>query len=579
MRIGAVATAVVCVGMSCVAVQATAHAADDTVRVSVDIGRDSAGLAALATAVSDPHNPRYRRFLTPQQVQATFGATNAQRAAVSAWLTSAGLKVSHVDPFTVTALGTAAQAGDAVASPLVASPAQVRAASRMTVPSSVASAVRSIHLSGQTPLRAKPMSDQFRATTTAHCSAYFGQLPATGLPDPDSQPLTYAPCGYEPAQLRSAYGLTAKGLTGKGVTVGIISPLADTTAVTDTNQWSIDNGVQQLVPGQFTQDIAAGAVQDEVGESPLDIEAVHGMAPDARIFFSVGDGTVTGSALLDALTKVVNTHAADIVTSSWGEGFLPDVDQSLIDAWDTELRLAAVEGITVDSASGDSGDKAGLQYPGADPMLTAVGGTSLAIGAQGQYLYEKPWEDDVSTLDQTGTTWNPAPPGRFSLGTTGGISQFPMPAYQQGVVTGNVVQGQAMRAVPDVSALADGYLGYPELQSFGTGFLTGVNGGTSLASPLVAAMEAAAIQARGGTPLGFVNPTLYALSGGPAFHDVTNAGQAMAFVNDGPVADGRTLLVTTGQCQENPTMTCGPGYDTTTGLGSPTPEFFGLLAR
>jgi hypothetical protein len=64
------------------------------------------------------------------------------------------------------------------------------------------------------------------------------------------------------------------------------------------------------------------------------------------------------------------------------------------------------------------------------------------------------------------------------------------------------------------------------------------------------AMEAGVIQARHGAPLGFLNPTLYALAGGPAFHDITNAGAPRAFVNDGPIADGETLLVTAGQCQE-----------------------------
>jgi hypothetical protein len=51
----------------------------------------------------------------------------------------------------------------------------------------------------------------------------------------------------------------------------------------------------------------------------------------------------------------------------------------------------------------------------------------------------------------------------------------------------------------------------------------------------------------------------------------------MATVNQGPHAKTQTILVTGGQCQENPTMTCGPGYDTTTGVGSPAPDFFRLL--
>jgi subtilase family serine protease len=58
-------------------------------------------------------------------------------------------------------------------------------------------------------------------------------------------------------------------------------------------------------------------------------------------------------------------------------------------------------------------------------------------------------------------SWNPAPPGRYSEGSTGGISKrFAEPYYQKGVVTGNERHGKVMRAVPDVSALGGWNLCY-----------------------------------------------------------------------------------------------------------------------
>src|SRR3954447_21378160 len=72
---------------------ATADAAHVTARVYL-AGRDAAGLAAYAKAVSDPTSAAYGKYLTAQQTQDRFGATKAQVAAVRAWLTSAGLKVT-----------------------------------------------------------------------------------------------------------------------------------------------------------------------------------------------------------------------------------------------------------------------------------------------------------------------------------------------------------------------------------------------------------------------------------------------------------------------------------------------------
>src|SRR5580658_4976608 len=117
----AAATALLVSGVSGAAATSSGHAARDMVRstapiagqnaglrampltsrvhVSVFIGRNQAGLAAAATAISNPRSPRYEHYLSPAQVQSEFGATAAQQGAVSAWLAHSGLAVTHRDPF------------------------------------------------------------------------------------------------------------------------------------------------------------------------------------------------------------------------------------------------------------------------------------------------------------------------------------------------------------------------------------------------------------------------------------------------------------------------------------------------
>ena len=216
-----------------------------------------------------------------------------------------------------------------------------------------------------------------------------------------------APCGYQPTQLRAAYGAAKAGLTGAGATVAVISETGDPTALSDANRWARQEHVPQFARGQFKTYVAPNSGGGAVIEDALDIEAVHGMAPAARVDFVVGNGTITGDYLLDGLDTVVRHRLAGVVT------------------------------------------------------ITSVGGTSLAIGAGGRYLWETGWSSEETGLAANGKSWRPAPPGSPAGGSTGGVSaKFTEPGYQRGVVSGNIAGGKAMRAVPDVSAIADPGLGY-----------------------------------------------------------------------------------------------------------------------
>ncbi len=568
------------------------------VHMSVFIGRDRAGLAAAAAAISSPRSPRYEHYLSPAQVQAAFGATAAQQRAVSAWLAHAGLAVIHRDPFVVSATGTAAQAEAAVQATLEQTHpsggvAQVVSSAAMSVPASLGSAVSTIRMSPaiipighHEALRASDTAapgSKAAFTVKQECSVYYGQKKASTLPAAFGKTLSWAPCGYLPQQLRSAYGATRSGLTGQGVSVAILSEDNDSTALADANHWARDRHFPPFKPGQFAANIAPHAFNG-VGdiESALDVESVHGMAPAARVNYVVGNGSITGDRLLDALDTVVTYRIATVVSSSWFEGYMP-VPQSMITAWEGVLQRATVEGIGVNFATGDFGDDTPLQYPGSDPWITLVGGTSLAVGKHGNALWETGWESDQANLSKNGQSWNPAPPGFFAEGSTGGVSKtFPEPFYQKGVVSHNVRNGTAMRVVPDVSDLGDWNLGYQIGVSVPIGhhkikYFNQMNGGTSLSSPMFTGFEADLIQGRGGISLGFANPALYAYANSDTFHDITGTPQGLGVTEATVFGIGYQeppQLSVMGQCGDTHHLACGAGYDTVSGLGSPGPAFF-----
>ena len=588
---------VVLVNTAPVAGPGSAMPAASRVNVSVLIGRDQAGLAAAARAISDPASPRYQHYLSAAQVAAEFGATSAQQAAVSGWLSKSGLTVTHRDGFAVDASGTVVRAQAALHARLglyrpTGGTEQVVADKAMSVPAVIAGSVSTIRVSQAAvamtpherlaPVQAHP---QPLATVKQKCSAYYGQKQAANLPAAYGRALTWAPCGYLPQQLRGAYGATRSGLTGAGASVAILSEDNDKTILSDANRWARDRNFPPFKPGQFSTNIAATGVPNGTGdvESALDVESVHGMAPAARVTYVVGNGTITGDRLLDALDTVVTYHIADVVTSSWFIGWLP-VPKSVITAWEGVLQRAAVEGITVNFASGDAQIPTKIQYPGGDPWLTAVGGTTIAVGAHNNYLWETGWVTDLATLNKTATNWKPAPPGSFFAGTTGGISTFAEPYYQKGVVSGNVINGKPKRAVPDVSDLGDFTVGYQIGYSFFDHhlhklvYVNAVNAGTSLSSPMFTGFEADLIQGRHHIALGFANPALYNMANTSAFHDVTGNPQGQGVTEAAVFGRAYGLpptLTTMGLCATTPAhQTCGAGYDTTTGIGSPGPSFF-----
>jgi subtilase family serine protease len=288
----------------------------------------------------------------------------------------------------------------------------------------------------------------------------------------------------------------------------------------------------------------------------------------------------------------------------------------------------------VQFSSGDEGDNfivSGEQrpsFPGTSPYATAIGGTSVEIGAANERLDEVGWSTGISVLctEELATLgaceaaevgqWEPPAPGEYDYGGGGGTSdQYAEPWYQEPVVpaeiAGRLGTGRLNRVVPDISMEGDPSTGMlvGETQEFadGTYYDEYRIGGTSLSSPLFAGLLADAEQAARGS-LGFVNPLLYHLAtggqGSGAFYDVLPAGpQAVArndYLNEedaegGILTSARILGMEgateyfcpevdeeTGECEgeleeATESLSAAPGFDSMTGIGSPGDGFIPAL--
>jgi kumamolisin len=264
------------------------------------------------------------------------------------------------------------------------------------------------------------------------------------------------------------------------------------------------------------------------GEVMLDIEVVGAIAPQAHIVVYFAPNTDAG--FLDAITTAIHdaTNKPSVISISWGGPESSWTQQSMT-AFDSAFQAAAALGITVCVASGDNGSSDGatdgsdnVDFPASSPYALACGGTNLK--ASGNTIASE-------------SVWNDGAQGGSGGGGVSGF--FARPPWQEGLKAPRTAGGAdvlSMRGVPDVCGDADPETGYDVRIDGGDTVI----GGTSAVAPLWAGLIAR-INAASGTPVGYVNPTLYTNPG--AFNDIVKG-------NNGSFA-------------------ASPGWDACTGLGSP----------
>jgi subtilase family serine protease len=586
--------------------------------------RDEAGAEAALQAISSPDSASYGQWLSNQTFDELYAPAKTSVSAVQAWLRTQGFTVTQTLPSgqLVEVSGSAAQVEKTFGSQLNNYSYQgktVRANSAELslpagTPAGVIDAVSGIVGIDQgtalkSPADTLPGPPPGARYGVQPCSAYYAQKIATAQPAAYGKKQPYAVCGYGPQQYQSAYGESAllrSGVTGKGVTVAITDAYAAPTILADAQKYNQVHGQPAFTAGQFSQITpSANGYDDEsdcdpqgwYGEETLDVEAVHAMAPGAKIVY-VGAADCE-SGLDDAWASAIDNHVANVITNSWTDGTDDPtlLGTSYVQFYEQYSLEAALTGITVNFSAGDAGDNTDggtdlaaktVEFPADLPYVTGVGGTSVLIGSKGQWLDEYGWQSDYSQL--AGDAWTPAPPGVYSSGGGGGTSVlFKQPFYQAGKVPTSISEyfgSTPMRAVPDISAAGDPNTGFEvgETQVFpdGTYWDQYRIGGTSLSSPLIAGVVAVADQFTHKS-LGFINPLYYKLLGTPALHDVKAPTSPVAqvrtnYANSVDASEGLTYELQTIDVQQT-TLHDTPGYDDESGVGTPNgPAFFlGLL--
>jgi len=347
---------------------------------------------------------------------------------------------------------------------------------------------------------------------------------------------------YVPLDLQTAYGVNqivgANG--GAGITIAIVDAFHEPYAEFNLNFFSSYFGLPPctIASGCLTQVGQTGGatpplLAKDYGwdlEINLDLQWAHSIAPNAKILLIEADDNYDNN--LFPAVQYAASHS-DIVSNSWGGP--EDPSQTY---WD----ITTLENLTVPilASSGDNGAP-GI-YPCTSPYVTCVGGTSLTLNSNSTWHSETGWS-----------------------GSGGGCSTVEFSQWWQGSYAGIC----PTRATPDVAAVADPNTGViVAMYDPSSGNVHGYQvGGTSLASPVTAAIYANVMAARvhfGKSKFGPMNSTLY------------KAGGAFAGNGNYPYF---YLDITTG----NNGYAATPGYDLVTGLGvsrglDMANRFFGLVS-
>ena len=484
--------------------------------------RDPDGLNDLLRRQHDPHDPQYGRYLTPAEFTARFGPTQRDYDAVRAWAQAQGLSVTgtHPNRLVLDVAGSAQRVQAALGVRLgqyqTVSGREFRAAEnepRLT-PDVASRLAGVVGLNGLAVRR--PHAREELAVTP-----HDGTGPRGGL---------------SPSDVRTAYNLSGVPLNGTGQTLAVFELANYQQSDIDAyaRQFGLADVPRQNVPVDGGADLPA----DGSDEATLDIELQIALAPGAsKILVYQGPNTDTG--VLDTYSRIATDNVAKQISTSWGSPEAQE-DPATLQAEYAIFQQMAAQGQTIYAAGGDQGafddgTNLGVDDPASQPFVCGVGGTQLSTaGAGGAYVSE--------------TTWNAGTAAAGAGG--GGISRvWPLPDYQQGVISAASGGSGTMRNVPDVALNADPDTGYAIYYKGGWH----VYGGASCAAPLWAGFTALVNQQRvanGGGVLGPANAALY--------HAATADGYTVYSSLFHDIADGSNNL----------RYTAVGGYDLATGLGS-----------
>ncbi|HLV79005.1 MAG TPA: protease pro-enzyme activation domain-containing protein [Chthonomonadaceae bacterium] len=504
--------------------------------------RNRAGLEALIRRLYDPSDPACGHYLSSGEFAARFAPTPADVDAVAAFAKAHGLTVTRTNP-TRNLLTVSGPAGT------------IEQAFNVHLLTYQAPDGHTYHAPDAEPLvpagLAARVSGIVGLSNAAVWRTHINQKNVITLQTPQPNQIGTGPSGaLTPKDIETAYDLKiyppanpadTSGY-GKGQVLGLFE--LDGYAPSDILLYEQEFNLPQLIPtNEVVSPVTPTGGEDEV---TLDIELQLAVAPLASQIL-VYMGSNTNTAVVQQYQQIADDNLAKEISTSWG-ATETNQDNATLNGENNAFTQMAAQGQTIFAASGDSGAYDGsstlqggnttsllVDDPASQPYMCGTGGTTLSVvspGADEHYLSE--------------TTWgNPA----TGQGGGGGISLiWPIPWYQQGVISSASLGSTTMRNVPDVAFDADPNTGYDIV--FGGTDKALIFGGTSCAAPIWAGFAARVNELRaanGLSPLGFANPALYAI------------GQSASYHNDfHDIADGSTNLY----------YPAVAGYDDATGWGS-----------
>jgi hypothetical protein len=328
-----------------------------------------------------------------------------------------------------------------------------------------------------------------------------------------------APAGYGPAALQSAYSLTqASAAAGRGETVAVVDAYHDPNAAANLAVYRAQYHLPPCTTAsgclrQVNQNGAASPLPRPAGttgwaaEESVDLDMVSAICPNCHII--VVEASSGAARNLGAAVDAAVSLGARFVSNSYS--FAETAGETADEAYYDH------PGVAVTASSGDSGY--GTAYPAASRYVTSVGGTSLVRAP----LTARGWRE---------TVWN-------DFGSTGsGCSGYEAkPAWQAD-------KGCPRRTENDVAADADPNTGVAVYDTYGPDRGWEVYGGTSVASPIIAATYALA-----GPPGPGATPAEYPYRHTGSLYDVTSGSD--------------------GSCGGSYLCTARGGYDGPTGWGTP----------
>jgi subtilase family serine protease len=323
-------------------------------------------------------------------------------------------------------------------------------------------------------------------------------------------------------QFRTGYSL-GNGQASTSQIVAIVDAYNDPNILSDLNVYSDTFGIPRLpacvgaiassaTPCFQKVDQRGGTAYPQTNagwalEISLDVEIVHAVCQNCSILLVEADSN--SFANLMAAVDRAATLGANEISNSYGGG-----EFSGESSYDSHFNRT---GVAITVSSGDSGY--GVEYPAASLFVTAVGGTTLNLNSNNSYNSESVWS-----------------------GAGSGCSAYESkPGFQSD-------PSCAKRTVADVSADANPNTGaaiYDSVRYQGRLGWFKV-GGTSLASPLIAAVYALAGGVSAGT---YGNSVPYANGNSGNLHDITSGSN--------------------GSCGGSYLCTGVAGYDGPTGRGTP----------